>query len=88
MNWFRPKTYGYGATPTTWQGWLSVAAFIAVEVILAWAILGFDDSAGAGRVVLFVALTAILATGFMRFSKARTSGEWRWRWGRGTSPQD
>ena len=20
--WFRPKRYGYGATPITWQGWL------------------------------------------------------------------
>jgi hypothetical protein len=88
MSWFRPKTYGYGATPTTWQGWLAVAVFIAVEVALAWAILGFDDEAGAGRVILFLAVSAVLVIGFMRFSKARTSGEWRWRWGRGPSHLD
>ena len=22
--WFRPKRYGYGATPVTWQGWVLV----------------------------------------------------------------
>jgi hypothetical protein len=48
MTWFRPKTYGYGATPSSWQGWLAVAAFLAVEVGLAWAILGFDEDAGQG----------------------------------------
>ena len=29
-SWFRPKRYGYGATPCTWQGWLLTLAFVAV----------------------------------------------------------
>jgi hypothetical protein len=86
MSWFRPKTYGYGATPSSWQGWLAVAAFVAAEVVLAWAILGFDEEAGAGRVVLFLAASAALVIGFMRLS--RTDGEWRWRWGAGPTRQD
>jgi hypothetical protein len=36
--WFRPKQYGYGATPTTWQGWAltlgTVAVMVAVSVFL------------------------------------------------------
>ncbi len=25
--WFRPKSYGYGATPANWRGWAATAAF-------------------------------------------------------------
>jgi hypothetical protein len=30
--WFKPKRYGYGATPVTWQGWCATAAFVVVFV--------------------------------------------------------
>lgn len=26
-NWFRPKTFGWGLTPITWQGWLYAAVW-------------------------------------------------------------
>ena len=81
MSWFRPKTYGYGATPSSWQGWLAVAAFIAVEALLAWLLLGFEEEPRTGRLLAFLAISAVLVVGFMRLSKARTDGEWRWRWG-------
>jgi hypothetical protein len=25
--WFRPKAFGYGATPDSWEGWMVVAAY-------------------------------------------------------------
>jgi len=25
--WFKPKTYGYGATPSGWKGWAAVAIY-------------------------------------------------------------
>lgn len=28
--WFKAKTYGWGWTPCTWQGWSILAAFIGV----------------------------------------------------------
>ena len=43
-RWFKPKTYGYGATPVTWQGWAIVAGFVAAVVLLAWGLIGFDRS--------------------------------------------
>jgi hypothetical protein len=75
--WFKPKRYGYGATPVTWQGWAvtlaTVLAMVAVNVGLSltephyWAFaLGFDALALA---VLFVVC------------RRKTEGEWRWRWG-------
>lgn len=82
MSWFRPRTFGYGATPTTWQGWLVVAAFLAVELLLARMILGGTEEPGIGRLLAFLAISAVLVAGLIRVSKTRTSGEWKWRWGR------
>jgi len=33
--WFKAKTYGYGWTPVTWQGWLVVLAYIAFNFLMA-----------------------------------------------------
>lgn len=30
--WFKPKTFGYGAVPVTWEGWLAVAIHISAFV--------------------------------------------------------
>ena len=76
MTWFRPKTYGYGAAPSSWQGWLAVAVFVALELLLARVLLGFSDDAGLGRVIGFLAASAILVAGFMRLSRSQTSGGW------------
>jgi len=77
--WFKPKRYGWGATPVTWQGWTvtlaTVLAMVGVNVGLRlterhyWvlaAILGFDALALA---FLFI------------ICRYKTEGEWRWRWG-------
>ena len=77
--WFRPKRYGYGATPTTWQGWAvtlgTVAAMVAVSLYLRltephyWALavlIAFD--------VLALAFLLII-------SRRKTEGGLRWRWG-------
>ena len=78
--WFRPKRYGYGATPVTWQGWAvtlaTVLAMVAVSLYLRHAapqslwglamVIGFDVLAIATLVVI---------------SYRKTEGGWRWRWG-------
>jgi hypothetical protein len=77
--WFKPKRYGYGATPVTWQGWAvtlgTVLAMVAVSLYLRltvkslWALVAlliFDAAAIAALVVI---------------SYRKTDGGWRWRWG-------
>jgi hypothetical protein len=77
--WFKPKRYGYGATPTTWQGWAvilgTVAAMVAVSLFLRltephyWALavlIAFD--------VLALAFLLIIC-------RRKTEGGLRWRWG-------
>ncbi|MBO9713061.1 hypothetical protein [Sphingomonas sp.] len=71
--WFRPKLFGWGAVPVTWQGWASVAAMVA----LAWPIGRLAEARGPQWLALLVPL--LLAFAWLCWAK--TDGEWRWRWG-------
>jgi hypothetical protein len=77
--WFRPKRYGYGDTPTTWQGWAVVAAFVLIVVTSTsrLAVTGAESRwfwiAAAIDAVALVALVTLV--------RRKTDGEWRWRWG-------
>jgi O-antigen/teichoic acid export membrane protein len=78
--WFKPKRYGYGATPVTWEGW---ALTVAVVVVVAGSLVGVnrlvDRSDGVAWLV-WAALMAAMVLWLVRFSWRRTDGEWRWRW--------
>ncbi|MCW3846225.1 hypothetical protein OF829_03170 [Sphingomonas sp. LB-2] len=71
--WFRPKLFGWGAVPVTWQGWLLTLGLVAVAVPVA--------RLAATRGLLLLVLIVPLVIGFTRLSWAMTDGEWKWRWG-------
>jgi membrane associated rhomboid family serine protease len=77
--WFRPKRYGYGATPTTWQGWLLTLGFVALLVAIMQA-LEFG-MAGTEAHLAGVAAAVVLAALFTLIAWKKTDGPWRWRWG-------
>ena len=78
--WFRPKRYGYGATPVTWQGWAVIAA--AVVAIFVAARLTFDYGArGPGAWVTFFAIEVVILAILWIVCRRKTEGEWRRRWG-------
>jgi hypothetical protein len=85
--WFRPKDYGYGATPTNWKGWAAIAGYVAalLAVILPLIALPAQMPPGpvAWQVVTAVLMVALLTFGFVRLCRAKTDGEWIWRWGSG-----
>jgi hypothetical protein len=31
--WFKPKRYGYGATPATWEGWAFTGLVVAIIAV-------------------------------------------------------
>lgn len=72
--WFRPKTYGYGATPSSWEGWLITLFFILFILSGAFQI----QSNALQFVVEFFLMVAIL----MIIIKYKTEGKMRWRWGK------
>ncbi|HXF53234.1 MAG TPA: hypothetical protein VNK52_03835 [Hyphomicrobiaceae bacterium] len=81
--WFKPKSYGYGATPKNWKGWVASTVFALVLSGLAVGFVALTRS-GAHPVFLGAWLAASLLTGAacVRLARAKTDGEWRWRWRR------
>ena len=77
--WFRPKQYGYGATPVTWQGWAITIA--AVIVVFAATITLTTVSAVAPWFWAAVLIAAAVMAAPWVVSRRKTDGEWRWRWG-------
>ena len=77
--WFRPKRYGYGATPISWEGWvftLAAAAIIAASTIVLMAHTALELWFWVALAVDVVVIVALF-----QVSRRKTEGEWRWRWG-------
>jgi hypothetical protein len=74
--WFKPKRYGYGATPITWQGW--VVTGVAVLAIALAALLIPPNAWGW---TAFFAVEALVIAVLWVVSRRKTDGAWRWRWG-------
>jgi hypothetical protein len=77
--WFRPKRYGYGATPVTWQGWAITLAALVVVIAATSRLSAL--SAVDPEFWAIVAIDAIVITALWIVSRRKTDGEWRWRWG-------
>jgi hypothetical protein len=71
--WFKPKKYGYGAFPKTWEGWTLVAVF-AVFIIWRSTLAQYDSYRFAWEIILAAFVLAYV-------SKDKTEGKWKWRWG-------
>jgi membrane protein YdbS with pleckstrin-like domain len=77
--WFRPKRFGYGATPTTWQGWaLTLGSALAIAGSILAMRLWVDRSNFAAWMAWAAFAVAVVVV-VTRVSRARTDGEWRWR---------
>lgn len=83
--WFLPKTHGYGAQPANWKGWAATFGYVAVTLVVTWVLMIWPASERVGpqgwHIVSWLTLTSALTAGFMWLSRAKTKGEWRWRWG-------
>ena len=78
--WFKPKRYGYGATPVTWQGWALTGGAVAVIVVAALLLL-HNGEKSAGAWIAFFAIEVVVIAVLWIVSRRKTDGEWRWRWG-------
>ena len=82
--WFRPKSYGYGATPADWGGWAATAVFAIGLVVSSYLLLGWEPSPGTGasRIAVWALAIAVLIAVFVGSARAKTDGQWDWRWGK------
>jgi hypothetical protein len=84
--WFKPHAYGYGATPSGWQGWAAVGVYAAVVFALSLSLATWPadlpDGPAAWQVATWLVMVGLLTFGFLRLCRAKTDGEWKWRWGK------
>jgi Na+/proline symporter len=79
--WFRPRRYGYGATPVTWEGWVLTIGVAAVIVLSIVAMNLLADRSNVVAWLVWAAFIGAVAFFMVHISRQRTHGEWRWRWG-------
>ncbi|MBB4100174.1 hypothetical protein [Sphingomonas kyeonggiensis] len=71
--WFRPKKFGFGAVPVTWQGWVATLVF--------GALVGLLVNFATHRDRMWLVLLVPLVVAFLWLLAIKTDGEWRFRWG-------
>ena len=79
--WFKPKRYGYGATPVSWEGWAVTGAGLAIIVIASLLLVSDRSGVEPGNWVAFGAVVITTVALLSIISARKTDGMWRWRWG-------
>jgi hypothetical protein len=77
--WFKPKKYGYGASPSTWEGWALTAAYC----LIVWACAaGIATHVHLASVIVPCAIVAAAATiALVVVAMKKTEGRWGWNAG-------
>ncbi|MCH8520269.1 MAG: hypothetical protein LAT82_05960 [Nanoarchaeota archaeon] len=70
--WFRPKKYGIGATPTSWEGWALIISYLVCVVYFTYFLQ---------NIFVYIFLLLIATIILILLSYCRTQGSWCWRWG-------
>ena len=78
--WFKRKRYGYGWTPSTWQGWLVCVVYL-VLVVLGALFLGRGGDEPASEDLLVFFTTLIVATATLIVVTYYKGPKPKWRWG-------
>jgi len=85
-HWFRPKAYGFGATPANWKGWAATAAFVLVVLATTLVAFGWQPDGGTppnvSQIAVWGFVVTVLTGGFVWLARAKTDGQWGWRWGK------
>ena len=76
--WFRAKDYGWGWTPSSWQGWLVLAIFFFLFIGNFFR-LGLHLETGDNKVITFVIESFIMSLTLVLICYIKgEKPEWRW----------
>jgi hypothetical protein len=76
--WFKPKRYGYGATPITWEGWAVTLGTVIAMVVVSLCLRLTERHTWASAAVFAFDAAALFA--LFVVVRRKTDGKWRWRW--------
>lgn len=77
-SWFKRRRYGWGWTPSTWQGW---ALLVAMVLLIAVPAFLLPRSTGGAAMIGFLAWTFGVVAVFSAIATVKGPRP-RWRWGR------
>lgn len=77
--WFRRKTYGWGWTPITWQGWLVTAFFLAMPLVVKLIVRWFEFSKNI-QTFSMLSVIPLVVVGLVVVC-LRHGEKPRWQWG-------
>ncbi len=78
--WFKGKTFGYGWTPTTWQGWLTIV--VGVLPALIGALLMDSSETTSAQALLLYFIAVAIGVAFMIMVSYKKGPKPKWNWGR------
>ena len=79
--WFSAKKYGIGwGVPTSWQGWLFLAAYGFLVVVTVIWFLSLDQAEAESNYWLFIGLLLIDTAVLLKVMR-RHGPPFKWRWG-------
>lgn len=77
--WFKRKLYGWGWTPSTWEGWLSILVYVGLITMLAFTV---DESLSPQEGILTFVVPVILLTFALIYLAYKKGEKPRWQWGK------
>ena len=80
--WFRPKSFGYGSTPLTWEGWaVTLGSMVVTMATILTAVVAevhrWPDRRAVQVACLIAFATTLIVT--IGVSRRKIDGDWRWR---------
>ncbi len=79
--WFKPKSYGYGMMPISWEGWLVTLIFVGILYLSAYANNVVPYYPNKQELVAFIVDIILLTWLFLVIFKDKTNGKIKWNWG-------
>ena len=76
--WFKPKRYGLGASPSSWEGWAVTFGYVALVLgMTEW----YRRHGHLPDANYFIGV-ALLTITLVCVAWLKTEGGWSWRWGK------
>ena len=86
--WFKPKKFGYGASPSTWEGWALGVIYVVGLVVASIALVPFGRAVSSGRIATWIVIVTAATAATFLIAYRKTDGPWRWRWQKRNAPRD
>lgn len=80
-HWFKRRRYGYGWTPVTWQGWLTIVGSLAVILGGAFTIKDTPDGEFTKELGIYLLVVLLSVSTLIRIAIAKGPKP-KWRWGK------